>query len=278
MSGVVQISIKLHSLNSFYIPSWPGVFAAKIIYDTLSQVGVKIAKREEKTFSLTPIRTCNDGFRLAGIYPSTNCSKNRWLYVEENGSIMFEIYTASIDLAKKIILGFTRNPTIQQPCGKFEVASIQGTLIPIKVIKIPSFCGPWMNARLQVEFLTPTRFMMRGWCINYPSPIRFFRSAAKSYYVVTGIDVRSTINHLILSNIELLGSCDKIKQCYVDIGHEGNERRVIKAFYGESEYILHIREDMLTFIEQLLRAAEVLGIGVNKALGFGRVRINISRI
>lgn len=274
IGGIIELTIKLNPLNDFYIPSWPGVFAAKVFYDIISRTGVKVSKREEKDFSLSPIRFDGDGqYPMAGVYPSRTRRHMRWLHVEKGRILILEAYLLSRKLAARIVSELTRNPVINEPCGRLELAGLHGRSINIERVKGAVNGGSWTNLMLEVEYMTPTRFMMRGWCLDYPSPIRFLMSVAKSYYKATGLDVRDIVERLALSHVEFSKSGDRTRQCYVDIGHEGREPRLVKAFYGEASYILHIKKSLLPLIEQLLKTASAMGVGAGRALGFGRTKI-----
>jgi len=54
VKGIIELKVNLNPLNSFYIPSWPGVFSAKIFHDIASSAGLRFSKIEEKNFSVTP--------------------------------------------------------------------------------------------------------------------------------------------------------------------------------------------------------------------------------
>jgi len=280
MDGIIELAIKLKPLNSFYIPSWPGVFAAKIFYDAASSAGLKFSKIEEKAFSLTPIKPEGmSEYYMAGVYKSKDEKSWRWLYVNEADILLFNVYLFSKDSASKLVSELNRNPVIMEPCGKLELAGIEGKLITIGQVKEKSADSEWINLRLTVEYLTPTRFMMRGLCLDYPSHVRFLKSLGKSYHVLTGSeDVRYFIDKLTLLQIEYEKTGDKTVQCYVDIGHEDRIRRFIRAFYGEANYILHIRECEVEALQQLLKLGEVVGVGVNRGLGLGRIKTRLTAL
>jgi len=280
VEGILELKVSLNPLNSFYIPSWPGVFSAKIFHDVASSAGLRFSKTEEKCFSITPIKPLRmDCYPEAGIYGSKNSGEWRWLQVEEGDILSFSIYTSSKNLATRIVSELNRLQTLREPCGTFELAGIEGRLIPVKCIRGVDFEGEYVNLRLVVHYLTPTRFMLRGLCLDYPSHIRFMKSLGKLYCRLTGSEgLRTYIDKLALLNMEYERTRDRTIQCYVDIGHEGNIRRLIRAFRGEASYLLQVRASEVEILQELLKVGEALGVGVNRSLGLGRIKTTIIKL
>jgi CRISPR-associated endoribonuclease Cas6 len=280
VEGVLELRVKLNPLNSFYIPGWPGVFSAKIFHDIASSAGLRFSKTEEKNFSITPIKPLRmDGYPEAGVYESKNSREWRWLHVDEGDILSFSIYTSSKDLATRIVSELNRIQMLKEPCGKFELAGIEGRLIPVRCINDVDFEGEYINLRLVVHYITPTRFMLKGLCLDYPSHVRFMKSLAKSYFKLTGLEsLRTHIDKLALLRMEYERTGDKTVQCYVDIGHENNIRRLIRAFHGRASYLLQVREGEVEMLQELLKVGEALGVGVNRSLGLGRIKTAIIKL
>jgi len=280
VEGILELRVKLNPINSFYIPGWPGVFSAKIFHDIASSAGLRFSKTEEKDFSITPIKPLiMDSYPEAGIYESKNSEEWRWLHIDEGDIISFNIYTSSRDLAARIVSELNRMQTLKEPCGTLELAGVEGKLIPVKRVGSVDYDGEYVNLRLVVHYLTPTRFMLKGLCLDYPSHIRLMKSLGKSYCRLTGLEsLRAHVDKLALLNMEYEKTGDKTAQCYVDIGHEGNIRRLIRAFRGKASYLLQVRENEVEIIQELLKVGEALGVGVNRSLGLGRIKTIITKI
>jgi len=280
VEGILELKVNLNPLNNSYIPGWPGVFSAKIFHDIAFSAGLRFSKTEEKDFSITPIKPLRmDGYPEAGIYKSKNSRGWRWLYVEEGDILSFSIFTSSKGLATRIVSELNRIQTLKEPCGTFELAGIEGRLIPVRYIRDVDSEGEYINFRLVVHYLTPTRFMLRGLCLDYPSHVRFMKSLGKLYCRLTGSEgLRTFIDRLSLLNMEYEKTGDRTVQCYVDIGHEGNIRRLIRAFRGEASYLLQMRKGEVEILRELLKVGEALGVGVNRSLGLGRIKTAMDKI
>ena len=201
------------------------------------------------------------------------------MHVEEGDILSFSIYTSSRDLATRIVSELNRMQTLKEPCGTFELAGVEGRLIPVRCIKDVGPEGEYINLRLIVHYLTPTRFMLKGLCLDYPSHIRFMKSLGKLYCRLTGSEgLRTYIDKLALLNMEYERTRDRTIQCYVDIGHEGNIRRLIRTFRGEASYLLQVRAGEVEILQELLKVGEALGVGVNRSLGLGRIKTTMIKM
>jgi CRISPR/Cas system endoribonuclease Cas6 (RAMP superfamily) len=108
--------------------------------------------------------------------------------------------------------------------------------------------------------------MFYGRDVLYPSPVRLMISALRNYSAAAGVDARRAVEGLA-KTVEAVGTL-RSKRVLVDIG----EGRLVPAFTGEVTLALHASEDMPTLLAAL-KAAELLGVGISRTLGFGRVRV-----
>jgi CRISPR/Cas system endoribonuclease Cas6 (RAMP superfamily) len=91
-------------------------------------------------------------------------------------------------------------------------------------------------------------------------------SALKNYSTATGVDAKHVVDGLA-KTVEAVGA-PRTKRFLVDIG----EGRLVPAFTGEATLALYASRDMPLLLAAL-KAAELLGVGISRTLGFGRVRV-----
>ncbi len=129
----------------------------------------------------------------------------------------------------------------------------------------------------------PTVFPFARHYITHPSPARFLTSAAKTLAqllrntevaldgggelysaIINNIDTRGFVKDLVL-NTEVTRY--RVRRLRVDLGGG----RVMPAFYGTAEYVTYTGN--VDLFNALLDIAEFFGVGKNRALGLGFVRI-----
>ena len=121
---------------------------------------------------------------------------------------------------------------------------------------------------IDLEFASPTAFMFFGEDVLYPSPARLLFSAARTYAELCGGDLRADVLGL-LKVVELTRY--SVRTYWVDIG----EGRRVPCFMGRARLTACGRRDVVTVVG-LMRVAELCGVGISRALGFGRVRVRVS--
>jgi hypothetical protein len=129
----------------------------------------------------------------------------------------------------------------------------------------------------------PTVFPFAHHYITYPSPARFLSSAARSLVdlvrgsevvldrggdwlggVVSNINIKGFVRDVVF-NTEVVGF--RVRRLRVDLGGG----RVMPAFSGVAEYVTYTEN--VGLFNALLNVAEFFGVGKNRALGFGFVKI-----
>jgi len=258
-----SITFSFFPEQEFYITCYSGVFAAKLFYDLLNQVGIAFNKNAVKPFSITPLESMRRGLIIS----------EKWVKIFPNEGLSFTVNTNDQTLVRKLLNAMEGVKSLNEPCGTMQFT---GATLKMSKIQKPGLDGwpregRWRDYRLKVDFITPTRFRMRGHEIVYPSHVRFMRAVAKTFYEVTGVDTRKVVNPLVLSNMELTKNITR--KLTLDIGKERGYTRKVSGFIGTAEYILHLKEPLYEQIKPLLNVAEIMGVGANKSLGFGRIRV-----
>ena len=258
-----SITFSLSSEQEFYITCYSGVFAAKLFYDLLNQAGIAFSKETVKPFSITPLESLRQGVIIS----------EKWVKIHPNEVLSFTVNTNDYTLIRRLLNTMERVKSLNEPCGTIHFTGATLKMSVIQKIDLESWTkkGDWKNYKLKIDFMTPTRFRMRGHEVVYPSHVRFMRAVARTFYEVAGVDARKIVNPLILSNMELEKSITR--KIVIDIGKERGYTRKVSGFIGKAEYILHIKEQIYDQVKALLSVAEVMGVGANKSLGFGRIRV-----
>jgi len=249
----------------FAITAWSGSFALRVLYDVLRRRGFSYGRRERKPFVAEPVRV-NGEVALTGVYlssvskpvPHPNLC---WKEVEAGSPLSFTYHFADAGLVRLFVEAFAEDPVVEEPACKLSLASIS-----VVQRELPE---PAPGGRLElfkVRFLTPTSFMFYGRDVLYPSPVRFMLSALKGYSTATGVDAKHAVDGLV-KTVEAVGA-PRFKRFLVDIG----EGRLVPAFTGEVTLALHASRDMPLLLAAL-KAAELLGVGISRTLGFGRVLV-----
>ena len=259
------VSAEMVPDKPFAITAWSGSFALRVLYDVLRRRGLSYGRKEGKPFIAEPVRV-NGEVALTGVYLSTVSKPVPhpnlcWKEVEAGSLLSFTYHFADTGLVRLFVEAFTEDPVVEEPACKLSLASIS-----VVQRELPE---PTPGGRLElfrVRFLTPTSFMFYGRDVLYPSPVRFMLSALKSYSTATGVNTKRAVDGLV-KTVEVIGA-PRFKRFLVDIG----EGRLVPAFTGEVTLALHASVDM-PLLFAALKAAELLGVGISRSLGFGRVRV-----
>jgi CRISPR-associated endoribonuclease Cas6 len=243
----------------FVIRTWSGSFALRLLYDVLG------ARGQGGGFMAEPVRV-NGRPALTGLYagplssprPRPGCR----LAVERGARLDFTYRFTSEELVRAFVESLGECPAVEEPTCRLELASLS---IEQRELPAPAERGGELELA-RVRFATPTAFMFYGRDVLYPSPTRLMLSALKNYSAATGADTTRAAEGLA-KTVEAVGT-PRARRVLVDIG----EHRLVPAFLGEATIAIHASRDAPLLLAAL-RAAEVLGVGVSRTLGFGMVKL-----
>jgi len=259
------VSAEMVPDRPFVITAWSGSFALRVLYDVLGRRGLSYERKEGKPFIAEPVRVGGEA-AITGVYTGSVARPVPhpalcWREVAAGEPISFTYHFASADLARQFVEAITEEPAVEEPACKLSLTSLSAAQ---RDLPEPAPGGGMEVFR--VRFLTPTSFMFYGRDVLYPSPVRFMVSALKNYTAATGVDTKRVVDGLA-KTVEVVGS-PRFRRLLVDIG----EGRLVPAFVGEATLAIHASEDMPLLLAAL-KAAELLGVGISRTLGFGRVRV-----
>jgi CRISPR-associated endoribonuclease Cas6 len=249
----------------FAITAWSGSFALRVLYDVLRRRGLCFGRRGARPFIAEPARA---GGRVAvtGVYLGTISKPVPhpslcWREVAAGEPLSFTYHFFEMELARQFVEAVSEEPVVEEPACKLSLASLS-----VAQRELPEPAPGGVLELYRVRFITPTSFMFYGRDVLYPSPVRFMLSALKNYSTATGVDAKNVVDGLV-KTVEAVGA-PRTKRFLVDIG----EGRLVPAFTGEVTLALHASRDMPLLLAAL-KAAELLGVGISRTLGFGRVRV-----
>ncbi|MEM1599116.1 MAG: CRISPR system precrRNA processing endoribonuclease RAMP protein Cas6 [Pyrobaculum sp.] len=109
----------------------------------------------------------------------------------------------------------------------------------------------------------PTAFMFHGKDVLYPSPQRLAYSLAKTYWELFGVDLKHLADRAPTA-LEVVGM--RVKRVGVNIG----DMRVVPAFMGKAKLAIYGNVEAWL---SLLKLGEAVGVGISRAIGFGKYKI-----
>ncbi|MBP1448777.1 MAG: CRISPR system precrRNA processing endoribonuclease RAMP protein Cas6, partial [Thermoproteus sp.] len=112
-------------------------------------------------------------------------------------------------------------------------------------------------------YFYPTAFMFHGIDVLRPSAVRLAYSLAKAYRALFGRDLKQYADRAATA---LEFTTDAVRRTKVDIG--GGRR--VPAFYGPATLAVYGNVGLWL---SLLRLGEHVGVGVSRAIGFGRYKL-----
>jgi CRISPR-associated endoribonuclease Cas6 len=261
---IYTVTAEVFSDRRFAITAWSGSFALRVLYDVLRRRGFSYGRLEGKPFIAEPVRV-NGEVALTGFYLKVSKPvphpSSCWREVEAGAPLSFTYHFADSSLARFFVEAFAEDPVLTEPACKLSLASLS-----VAQRELPEPAPGGVLELYRVRFITPTSFMFYGRDVLYPSPVRFMLSALKNYSTATGVDAKRVVDGLA-KTVEAVGA-PRTKRFLVDIG----EGRLVPAFTGEATLALHASRDMPLLLAAL-KAAELLGVGISRTLGFGRVRV-----
>jgi hypothetical protein len=246
------------------LKTWGGRFLNKLVGEVLEGAGVKVSHNEGKPFSISPVLDMNGRianklapgsvywFRASFMCNAVDCDTVTSAFIRDSYKL------SSGEVIRILNVGFY----------EFE----------------PNNSGA--NSRSIIEWSVtyyPTVFPFMHHYILHPSPARFFASTAKTLAqllkgtevvldkdgeliggAINSINTKDLIKDLVF-NTELIDF--KINKLRISLGRG----RSTLAFYGTAEYVTETEN--ISLFNTLLDIAEFFGVGKNKALGFGFVKI-----
>jgi hypothetical protein len=250
--------------------TWGGRFLNRLVGEVLENAGVRIPHNGAKPYAISPI--LDPGGRIVNrLVPGTTY----WF----RASFMCNMVDCN-----GVVGAFVRD---SYRLGSGEVVRVLRVRArEFRLGGIANDSGSNNNNRSIIEWgveYYPTVFPFARHYITYPSPGRFFASTARTLAqllkntevtldgggglynaIINNIDTRGFVKDLVL-NTEIVGF--RVRRLRVGLGGG----RVMPAFYGTAEYITQTTNPSL--LNTLLDVAEFFGVGKNRALGFGFVRV-----
>ena len=244
--------------------AWSGSFALRIVYDVLHRRNIDFGKRERKPLVAEPLIR-GGKYLLSGLYRSLEGDPHPrfcWREVKAGSRLTLSVHFLREDVARAFLEGLVEEQTLEEPACNLAVQSIS---YRYSELPDPEPVGEEVKV-FKVKFLSPTAFMFYGRDVLYPSPARLVLSALKSYGELAGVDTKEA-SEGVAKTAEVVYSprCERV---YVDIG----EGRRVPAFLGEAHVALHGSRD-IPLLVAALKSAELLGVGISRAVGFGRISV-----
>jgi CRISPR-associated endoribonuclease Cas6 len=245
--------------------SWCGRFLSRLVGEVLEGAGVRIPHNARvKPFSVSPIFDVG-GRVMNRLVPGSAY----WFRV----SFLCDLVDCG-----RVVNAFVRDRYV---LSSGEVVRVFG--VEVGEFRLNSGdVGGRAVVNWGVEFW-PTVFTFRSRYITWPSPARFLSSAARTLaYLVRGsevvldrggdrlggvidsVDVKGFVRDLVF-NTEVVGF--RVRRLRVNLGGG----RVMPAFRGVAEYVTYTEN--VGLFNALLDVAEFFGVGKNRALGLGFVKI-----
>ena len=245
------------------LSTWCGRFLNRLVGEALEGVGIKIPHNGAKPYSISPILDVN-GHVVNRLVPGSTY----WF----RASFMCNMIDCNA-----VVSAFVRDGYVLSSGEVVRVLSVGA-----RELKLNNDVGGRAVVNWGVEFW-PTVFTFRSRYITWPSPARFLSSAARSLVglvrgsevvldrggdwlggVINNVDVKGFVRDVVF-NTEVVGF--RVRRLRVGLGGG----RVMPAFSGVAEYVTYTEN--VGLFNALLNVAEFFGVGKNRALGLGFVRI-----
>jgi hypothetical protein len=253
------------------LKTWSGRFLSRLVGEALENAGVRIPHNGSKPYTISPI--LDPGGRIVNrLVPGTTY----WF----RASFMCNMIDCD-----GVVSAFVRDAYV---LGSGEVVRV--LRVSVREFRlgggITNDGGNNTSNRSIIEWKVmyyPTVFPFAHHYITYPSPARLLSSVARTLaYLVQGsevvldrggdwlggvvgsINIKGFVRDLVF-NTEVVGF--RVRRLRVDLGGG----RVMPAFRGVAEYVT-VTENISLF-NALLDVAGFFGVGKNRALGLGFVRV-----
>ncbi len=274
MTRIFRFTIDFKILDRpLIVTAWSGSLLLKIVYDVFHRIGIDFEKRESKPFIVEPLKL--DGkYLITGAYVKHRGefrqTKNTYLVIEPGRKIESVVYMLSDDLTSKFVEALVMDYIVKLPATLLAIDSVS-----IEEVELPNISTnnaldidkARISVHVCVDFCSPTCFMLHGNDILYPSPVRLVYNIAKKYSELTGRNLKSICDqiHKVMDIHRIV----RLYRVYIDIG----EGRKVPTFMGRVVYAVAGNPEIVSQILQLLKIGEILGVGISRSLGFGRIRV-----
>jgi len=254
------------------LKTWSGRFLNRLVSEVLEGAGVRVSHNSTKPFSVSPI------------LDARGRATNRLV---PGGSYWFRasFMCNTIDCAA-VASAFARDAYV---LGSGEVVRI--LRVRAREFRLGGGTandgGSSNNNNMSIiEWgvrYYPTVFPFMGRYITHPSPARLLASATKTLsQLLRGVEVvldggdnmyNAVINNIDLKNIvkDLALNTELINYRIRRLGINLGGGRLVPTFYGTAVYITQTTNPSL--LNTLLSTAEFFGVGKNRALGLGFIKI-----
>ncbi|MEM4844618.1 MAG: CRISPR-associated endoribonuclease Cas6 [Ignisphaera sp.] len=233
---------------------WNGMYLYKELLRMFEEVGLSFNHRARKPFTISPIVDIDD------------------MYVdvlEPDKVYRFRFSTLNIELLEVFRKALYENQDIFNVI-RMEVGSIDLSTHSLFFRLSTQSESTRCLAFIDIRFL-PTLFKFHGHVVLYPSPQRFIASVLRDLYLATGVDLRKQLEYFV-HNFEIISYRTRIAKLYIG-KNNGNIDRYVRAFYGKVRYIAVVEQNNIELLNLLLNIAKNLGVGKNRAIGLGDIRI-----
>jgi hypothetical protein len=251
--------------------TWGGRFLNRLVGEVLENAGVRIPHNGGKPYTISPIFNNNDRI-VNRLVPGGSY----WF----RASLMCNLIDCNIATS-----AFIRDAYV---LGSGEVVRV--LRVRVREFRLGGITNGGGNNNINNRSIIkwgvkyyPTVFPFARHYITHPSPARFFASATKTLArllrgvevtldgggglynaVINNIDTGGFVKDLVL-NTELINY--RIRRVRVDLGGG----RYVSAFSGVAEYVTYTGN--VGLFNALLDVAGFFGVGKNRALGLGFVKI-----
>lgn len=235
-----MVDLVLAAKTPCLLAGWSGSFAYRLVLELLRRA----AEPKDKVYA-HPLYL--DGRPiLSGVDGKTAA-------VEPGASFTARAVVSQHDL--RLLLEAAADPHVESTC-EVEIQRLTFEQLAVEL-------GGGHGFALVKAAFAPTAFMFHGRDVLYPSPQRVAYSLAKTYKQLFGRDVKPLADRAPTA-VELVGYA--VRRAWVNIG----ESRRVPAFMGKATFAIYGNvEDWLA----LMRLGEAVGVGISRAIGFGKYKI-----
>jgi len=260
---VARVRILLEAVASVRLSGWSGVYAGKLVYDTLSGAGVFLERGGG--FRVSPLREADTGRAVVGqLLPGRRYLLEVAVWGEPGASALIQAFAVAPPRPLRVVEARAEAVELEapEPLGWEEALEILRGGAPRLEAVVEASHGPTFYRHYAAE-------------LAYPSPRRLWSSVARRLADAaehSGWGERPDYRPLALvlgEASELL--LDKTKKFYLAITHGKRQ----KVFQGHARYRVAAPEGLQGAAEALIRAANVLGLGGSPGLGLGGVRAEL---
>ena len=272
MARIFQFRIEFEVLDKpLIITAWSGSFLLRIIYEIFHRVNIDFEKKVRKPFIIEPL-IYNGKYLLSGLYIKKGSEfkqiEKTFSIIEPGSKFLCNMYIFDLDLISKFMEAIVQDQVINLPGTSLMLSGVNIDEVELPEISISMSGESWHSIHVDIEFLSPTAFMLHGNDILTPSPVRLVYNIAKIYYELTGINLKNVCNEI--PKVMDLHRIKKLNYYFVDIG----ESRKVPTFMGKVTYVIAGKTGIVYTILQLLKIGTILGVGISRTLGFGRIKIS----